>query len=655
MEQPASESSWPRGLGEMARLVRTHDWAVTPLGAIGTWPQCLRTTVDLLLPSGFPMVVLWGPKLIQIYNDAYREIMDQKHPVGLGQATAECWPEVWHINAPIYERVWTGESVTLQDAPYPITRHGRLEEAWFTLSYSPIRDQAGEVAGILVTLLETTGRVLAARQRGVAEVALRQSEERLAGIFANALVGLSEISLDGRFLRVNQELCRMLGRTPEQVLRLSIADVTHSEDLPPSLTAVAETLESRGSASLDKRYLRPDGTLVWANSRITLLQHGEGQPDTLLVVTVDLTDRHMAEAALRESEGRFRQFADASADALWIRNAETLEFEYVSPAFEEIYGVKLDAILGRNHVRHWVDLIRPEDRRKALSATRRVREGEHVLHAFRVLRSDGQVRWIRATDFPLLDEAGRVERIAGIAHDITEEVQLQERLRVLVAELQHRTRNLMGVVLSVADRTMAGSHSLEDFEGRFRDRLMALARVNGLLARLAEGDRITFDQLLEAELSAHGAVDAEGRGEQVRLSGPQGIRLRSSTVQTLALGLHELATNALKHGALAGEEGRLEVTWSMVLGEGGERQLQVDWRESGVTIPVSDSLMAGLPLPRGYGRELIEEALPYQLGATTFFDLTPTGVHCVITLPVSARPARGGTAKEVGHAQANPV
>jgi two-component sensor histidine kinase len=105
-------------------------------------------------------------------------------------------------------------------------------------------------------------------------------------------------------------------------------------------------------------------------------------------------------------------------------------------------------------------------------------------------------------------------------------------------------------------------------------------------------------------------------------------------VQTLALGLHELATNAVKYGALSRPEGRLAVRWSLTDGDNGERRLRVEWRESGVPVSLPPD---GQPLRQGYGRELIEQALPYQLSAETVYELTPEGVRCTITLPISTR------------------
>ncbi|MGC4043009.1 MAG: GAF domain-containing protein [Armatimonas sp.] len=157
-----------REFGEMAELVRGFDWSVTPLGPMESWPQSLKTAVQMVLAMPFPNIVLWGPELIQIYNNGYRDLMGSKHPGGLGQSNQVCWPEVWHINEPIYKRVFAGESVSFEDTLYPLAREGTVEEVWLTLSYSPIHNEAGEVAGVLVNVFETT-------QRKQAEMALEQA------------------------------------------------------------------------------------------------------------------------------------------------------------------------------------------------------------------------------------------------------------------------------------------------------------------------------------------------------------------------------------------------------------------------------------------------------------------------------------------------
>jgi two-component sensor histidine kinase len=203
----------------------------------------------------------------------------------------------------------------------------------------------------------------------------------------------------------------------------------------------------------------------------------------------------------------------------------------------------------------------------------------------------------------------------------------EDRLATVVAELQHRTRNLLTVVSTVADNTMRKSNTLDDFAASYRGRLQALARVQSLLFRQQRGGRVTFDELIEAELAPH-LVDG-GDGGQVTLDGPKGIGLLSGTVQMLAMAVHELATNAIKYGALKQPNGHLTIRWHQEASEErGEPRLHVDWKETGVEVPTS----AG---GTGQGRELIERGLPYQFGARTTFALEADGVHCTISLPVS--------------------
>lgn len=110
------------------------------------------------------MVVLWGPDLVQIYNDGYAVVTGARHPRALGQSTRECWPEVWHFNAPVYAAVMAGEARSFPGQMLVVERNGVPEDAWFDLTYSPLRDETGEVAGVLVTVIETTDRTLADRR-----------------------------------------------------------------------------------------------------------------------------------------------------------------------------------------------------------------------------------------------------------------------------------------------------------------------------------------------------------------------------------------------------------------------------------------------------------------------------------------------------------
>jgi PAS domain S-box-containing protein len=466
--------------------------------------------------------------------------------------------------------------------------------------------------------------------RARAETALRESEERLRMALEAGRMGTWRFDLATGRQQWSEQQFRLFGLQPDAQppTREFFLSLVHPGDLPLIEYSPEDLEPGRGLLDAEFRIVRPDGEVRWLVSHTTVRRNAEGEPIEMIGLNWDVTDRKQADMALRETEERLRQFGEASSDVLWIRNAENLQWEYLTSAFETIYGEDRDAALKGNNLRNWVDMILPEDREHALDNIRRVRQGQRVTFEYRITRpSDGQVRWLRNTDFPLWDAAGNVQRIGGIGHDSTLEKEAVDRQQVLMAELQHRTRNLIAVVQSLADKTVKESTSLGDFRERYRDRLKAVARVQGLLSRLDDGHRITFDRLLETELSALGVLDASDR---VTLIGPRGIALRSGTVQTFALALHELATNAVKYGALAAPAGRLKVRWGVVPGEPG-RLLTVEWRESGVVMPNADTPPQG----SGYGRELIERALPYQLKATTSYQLGSDGVCCTIAVPVS--------------------
>jgi len=224
-----------------------------------------------------------------------------------------------------------------------------------------------------------------------------------------------------------------------------------------------------------------------------------------------------------------------------------------------------------------------------------------------------------------------IERHLGVDRELEQyRVALRERedrLATVAAEAQHRTRNVLTVAGTIADNTMRKSDTFAQFEAKYHDRLQALGRAQGLLFRQQRGgDRVTFDELIETELAAQ-SVNGSGR---VTLDGPTGVGLPSGTVQTLAMAVHELATNAVKYGALQQPNGHLNIRWGQETSEEtGEPWLHVDWKESGVEVPTS---VGGT----GQGRELIEGALPYQFGARTTFALEADGVHCTISLPVAS-------------------
>jgi two-component sensor histidine kinase len=191
----------------------------------------------------------------------------------------------------------------------------------------------------------------------------------------------------------------------------------------------------------------------------------------------------------------------------------------------------------------------------------------------------------------------------------------------MVDELQHRTRNLLTVVRSIAQETMAQTGPTERFRGQFNDRLAALSRVQSLLSR-SDQTPVTIRTLIQSEFDALGPAVMQGR---VALEGPT-VSLRKGDVQTLALAIHELATNARKYGALSNDQGELWVSWDSYSDETGKPRLALVWLEEGIS-----------PAPErrnGYGRKLIEQALPYALRARTSYELSDAELRCTIDLPL---------------------
>ena len=169
----------------MPALLRRHDWPSTTLGPVATWPPALRTAVDMMLHSSFPMFIAWGPELVFLYNDANIPLLGERHPAALGARLSDVWPEVWPYLVPMVDRALSGKPVYHEDMELNLRRYGHVERAMFTFSFAPLHGADGETAGLFCTCMETTARVLAERR---AAFELRVSDAiRPASLVANPL------------------------------------------------------------------------------------------------------------------------------------------------------------------------------------------------------------------------------------------------------------------------------------------------------------------------------------------------------------------------------------------------------------------------------------------------------------------------------------
>ncbi|MBV9365235.1 MAG: PAS domain-containing protein, partial [Solirubrobacterales bacterium] len=418
----------------MARRVRSYNWAATPLGPVERWPLSLRTALSMVIDHPLPMVLAWGPELITLYNDAYRPLLGDK-PEALGRPFLEVWKEAGDIIAPQIAQVLAGQALRFENAPFMLVRDASPEKAFFNYSYSPVRDETGAIAGVLNAAVETTERVSAERERTKAIEALRSSEERKAFLLAlgDAMRAQSSanamIEVAARLLGERLNASRIMFAEFDGAR--GIADIFHGwfadgakpfpaamrlEDYDgPILKALGAGRTVRIEDAGEPPFERPDlaaiaelgvrallsvplivgGRLV---ANLSVHQHAARHwTDDEVALVQEIAERlweHLVrartEAALRASEARFRQFGNASSDVLWIRDAETLRWEYLTPAFERIYGVGRERALSGDDLANWAELIVPEDREHALGSIRRVLAGERVVFEYRIRRpSDG--------------------------------------------------------------------------------------------------------------------------------------------------------------------------------------------------------------------------------------------------------------------------
>jgi PAS domain-containing protein len=195
--------------GEMGARIRTKDWRLSPIGSPENWPQSLKTAIRLLLSTGHPMFIWWGPRLIQFYNDAYRQsIGDERHPSALGQEGRQCWDEIWPVIGPQIEKVMSGRGYTWhENALIPITRNGRKEDVWWTYSYSPIDDPVAPtgVGGVLVVCTETTDLI-----RGASRLAHERGQ--FAELFEQSPSFMAKLTgPEHRFELANPAYLRLVG------------------------------------------------------------------------------------------------------------------------------------------------------------------------------------------------------------------------------------------------------------------------------------------------------------------------------------------------------------------------------------------------------------------------------------------------------------
>lgn len=237
--------------GEMGQLIRSFYWDRTVLGSPSQWPQSLKTTLSLILHSKFPMFLWWGPELICFYNDAYRPSLGQegKHPSILGMSAEKAWPEIWSIIKPMIDQVLEGgEATWSEDQLIPIYRNGRMEDVYWTFSYSPVIDETGKTSGVLVTCNETTRQVHAYQQ-------IEHAKDELEFVIEAAELGTWDLNPHTNKFVGNKRLKSWFGLPPHLEMDLSKAmDIIAKQDRPRVLAAIKEAMTYGSGGNFDIEY-----------------------------------------------------------------------------------------------------------------------------------------------------------------------------------------------------------------------------------------------------------------------------------------------------------------------------------------------------------------------------------------------------------------
>ncbi|MDE2487082.1 MAG: PAS domain-containing protein [Alphaproteobacteria bacterium] len=347
----------------------------------------------------------------------------------------------------------------------------------------------------------------------------------------------------------------------------------------------------------------------------------------VVVTFLEITGTVRAEAALRTSERRFAEAQQLAGVGVWEWNPKTDE-TWWSPVVYRLWGLpQADAPPPVDKLP-----IHPDDRQGYLARLARDARSGTREDEWRVVLPDGAIRWLAATGRAQPSEPGG--RMRGVVQDVTARKQTETRLTLLLGELQHRVRNMLGVVRSIVDRSIANADSLDDLASHLDGRLQTMARTQSVLTRTGVAT-VDLEEMIRDEMVAVAA-----REEQLTIRGPS-LRLRREAAETLALALHELTTNAVKYGALSEPAGSLSITWRIV-NDGGARRLALEWKENGVRAIDTN------PARSGFGRELIERGLPYELGAEASLEFARGGVRASIGLPLNDKIAelQGGVAND---------
>lgn len=350
------------------------------------------------------------------------------------------------------------------------------------------------------------------------------------------------------------------------------------------------------------------GTGKWWDVTVSPIFDENGKVEKLLSVSRDVTAEHEARTAIKASEARFQKFAQVMPNQVWSATADG-QLDWFNDVVFDYSGLRFEELRGTG----WAQMVHPDDIGDAAEKwAAALAGGKPYQTEFRLRQSDGVWRWHLARAMPIRNSGGEVDRWVGTNTDIEEHKAAQEEQRLLSLELDHRMKNMLAIVSAISHQSFRGSETKEEAQTIFNARLKALAVAHDAL-QATSWVSASMTHVVQAALQPH----RTGEGS-IRTTGPE-IILTSKQALSLALTLHELATNAAKYGSLSAASGKVDLTWQA--GNGGNAVSGFAWRESGGPTVIA-------PTRKGFGTLLIERTLAADFGGKVVIDYTPSGLVC---------------------------
>lgn len=342
-----------------------------------------------------------------------------------------------------------------------------------------------------------------------------------------------------------------------------------------------------------------------------------------LEATQNELERRVAKRTLEleHSKARLEALITASAQVMWTADPHGM-VEEDSPSWRTFTGQSYDEWRGAG----WLDAIHPDDRARTLAAWRKAVESRRVYQVdYRLKHVDDGYRWTTARGVPLINEGGAVTEWVGMNEDITQRKRTEEHTSLIMRELSHRTKNLLAVIVSLARRTFRGDPDMQPQSADFIERILGLARSHDLLVR-GDWQGVSLADLVLSHLEPFG-IDPQ----RVSVEGPA-FEVRPEAAQSIGLALHELATNATKHGALKSANGRLRISWRVERAD-EQPSLLLEWREETIAVPQGER-------SSGFGRMMLEELVGASVGGSTVYEMSGTELIWTLQAPLDSVAAK---------------